>query len=155
MLCLAYYSCTDVFLEYYSIMYKNKNLSIALKETVARLKKEDTPYSWGHFGRCNCGHLAQTVTNRTSKEIHQSASYLGGDWGVRVEQFCPVSRYLIDDIIRQLLTLGLEHQDIAHLENLSDPKILTRSSINGKSLEKNSKSDAIAYLEAMIDYVDN
>ena len=132
-------------------MYKNQNLTLALKETVGRLKRTTTPYSWGHFGKCNCGHLAQTVTQKTSKEIHESASYLGGDWGVRAEEYCPVSRYLIDDIIRQLLILGLEQTDIVHLENLSDPKVISRIPGNKIKLERNSKEDAIAYMEALIE----
>lgn len=131
-------------------MYKNNNLTLALKETVERLKSAHTPYSWGHFGKCNCGHLAQTITQKTSKEIHESASYLGGDWGVRAEEYCPVSRYLIDDIIRQLLVLGLEQTDIVHLENLSDPKVIARIPGDRTRLERNSKEDAIAYMEAMI-----
>ena len=130
-------------------MFKNKKLENALNQTINRLKEDDTPYSWGHFGKCNCGHLAQTITNRSSSEIHASASYLGGDWGVRVEEYCPVSRFLIDDIIRQLLVLGLEQKDIVHLENLSDPEILKRVKGKPQSLERNSKEDAIAYLEAM------
>lgn len=131
-------------------MYKNDKLTSALKETVVRLKSSSTPYSWGHFGKCNCGHLAQTITQKSSKDIHESASYLGGDWGVRAEEYCPVSRYLIDDIIRQLLVLGLEQKDIVHLENLSDPDVIALIPGDRNRLERHSKQDAIAYMEAMI-----
>ena len=130
-------------------MHKNPKLKNAIESTIDRLKREDTPYSWGHFGKCNCGHLAQTITNNSAKEIHQSASLLGGDWGVRAEEYCPVSRYLIDDIIRQLLTIGLEQEDIIHLENLSDPKVLKLIPGSPKFLERHRKEDAIKYLTAL------
>jgi len=135
-------------------MHKNLKLKNAINQTVERLKNDSTPYQWGHFGQCNCGHLAQTITEKSSREIHQSASLKGGDWGVRAEEYCAVSRYLIDDIIRQLLTIGLEQEDIVHLENLSDPKILQYISGNPSHLERHSKEDAIKYLEAMSAFID-
>jgi len=131
-------------------MFNNSNLRNALDKTIIRLKNDKTKYQWGHFGQCNCGHLAQTVTKSSSKDIHKSASLLGGDWGVRMEEYCPVSRYLIDDVIRQLLSIGLEPRDISHLENLSDPKVLTQIPGSPSRLERNSKEDAIKYLEAML-----
>ena len=136
-------------------MHKNSELKKILQETSNRLKKDETPYSWGHFGKCNCGHLAQTVTKLTSKEIHESASFLGGDWGVRVEEYCPVSRFLIDDIIRKLLTLGLEHEDIIHLENLSDKNVLGKIPGQPTYLDRNSKEHAILYFDALIELIDD
>ena len=136
-------------------MHKNSELKKILQETSNRLKKDETPYSWGHFGKCNCGHLAQTVTKLSSKEIHESASFLGGDWGVRVEEYCPVSRFLIDDIIRKLLTLGLEHEDIIHLENLSDKNVLGKIPGHPTYLDRNSKEHAILYFDALIELMDD
>ena len=135
-------------------MHKNPKLKQAIDETITRLKSGDTPYSWGHFGRCNCGHIAQTITNKSDRDIHKSASLLGGDWGVRAEEYCPVSRYLIDDIIRQLLTIGLEQSDLVHLENLSDPKVLQKIPGKPSSLERHSKGDAIKYLIALSELCD-
>ena len=135
-------------------MHKNIELKNALNETVNRLKNSEAKYSWGHFGKCNCGHLAQTITQLSAREIHQSASFLGGDWGVRVEEYCPVSRFLIDDIIRKLLSIGLEQQDIVHLENLSDPNVLKRIPGSPKNLNRNSKEDAISYLEALANFIE-
>ena len=136
-------------------MHKNESLKNALHETIERLRNDKTRYQWGHFGQCNCGHLAQTVTKASAREIHQSASLLGGDWGVRIEEFCPVSRFLIDDIIRQLLTIGLEQEDIIHLENLSDPKVLKLIPGSPNYLERHSKDDAIKYLSAMIELIES
>ena len=98
--------------------------------------------------------MAQTITQNTARDIHRSASLRGGDWGVRAEEYCAVSRFLIDDIIRQLLTIGLEQRDIAHLENLSDPDILKLIPGEPTELERHSKKDAIKYLEAMSTYLD-
>ena len=136
-------------------MHNNPKLKEALNTTIRRLRKDKTPYQWGHFGQCNCGHLAQTISSNSARDIHKSASFLGGDWGVRIKEYCPVSRYLIDDIIRQLLTIGMEHQDIVHLENLSDPKVLAKIAGRPSRLERHSKTDALKYLEAMYELIES
>jgi hypothetical protein len=51
----------------------SKSLSEAL-EIVAERLSSGAPYQWGHMGQCNCGHVAQVLTNKTAREIHQSAS---------------------------------------------------------------------------------
>lgn len=42
--------------------FANPVLVLALRETAHRLR-EGAPYAWGHHGRCNCGHLAQKVSD--------------------------------------------------------------------------------------------
>ena len=49
-------------------------LVTVLRETADRLESGDA-YQWAHFGRCNCGHLVQTVTRLSPAEIHAVASY--------------------------------------------------------------------------------
>ncbi|MFO0555635.1 MAG: hypothetical protein U0271_45070 [Polyangiaceae bacterium] len=58
-----------------------RRLVAALRSTALRLRSPSVEYRWSHFGHCNCGHLAQTVTGKTAREIYQAAFSRGGDWG--------------------------------------------------------------------------
>lgn len=55
-------------------------LVLALRETARRLEAQTTPYRWAHFGQCNCGHLAQTLTGLASETLQRSAEQQRGDW---------------------------------------------------------------------------
>lgn len=52
----------------------------ALRETARRLQAETTPYKWAHFGQCNCGHLAQTLTGLSDVSLQHAAEKHRGDW---------------------------------------------------------------------------
>ena len=133
--------------------YPNKKLLNLLNKTISSLQNENEKYNWGHFGRCNCGYLAKELTNKSPKEIHEAALEKKGlDWGVRVENFCPVSGYLIDDIISDLFKVGLTPSDLVSLERLDNPKVL--EFLEGeKNLRKGSRKDAISYMKAFRNYV--
>jgi hypothetical protein len=60
----------------------------ALRDTAQRLATQ-APYQWGHMGSCNCGHLAQTITNLTKGEIHARAMQRYGDWERQLIDYCP------------------------------------------------------------------
>ena len=45
----------------------------ALRRTIDRLSG-DTTYWWGHMGMCNCGHLAQSITGLTEREMEVVAA---------------------------------------------------------------------------------
>lgn len=55
-------------------------LIVLLRETASRLQDEATAYKWAHFGQCNCGHLAQTVTQLPAHLLQQAAQKQPGDW---------------------------------------------------------------------------
>ncbi|WP_342039360.1 hypothetical protein [Pontibacter indicus] len=44
-------------------------LVAAIRQTADRLAK-GAIYQWGHMGSCNCGHLAQTITQLDKGHIH-------------------------------------------------------------------------------------
>jgi hypothetical protein len=114
----------------------------------------DDRYNWGHFGRCNCGFLAKEVTRKTSKEIHEAAlEKKGEDWGVRVDNFCPVSGFLIDDIISDLFSVGLSPKDIVSIEKLNDPLVLQFIPKEREPLRKGNRKDAITYMKAFRKYI--
>jgi len=52
----------------------------ALRETAARLEREETVYRWSQLAHCNCGHLTQTITGLSPGAIHEAAVKHRGDW---------------------------------------------------------------------------
>lgn len=96
---------------------------------------------------CNCGQLAQTITKRSKREIHEAALALGGEWRDRARDYCPTSGYPIDHIIRELLDYGLDPSDLADLEHLSDERVLAGLPAP-RELHRNDRDDVVEYLEA-------
>lgn len=122
-----------------------KRLIQALRVTALRLKQDDH-YQWGHFGACNCGHLAQTLTLKTKAEIHQAALRKSGDWGEISEEYCPSSGLEIDWIISEMLKAGLNLDDIEHLEDLSNANVLQRLTDGRRYLHRNEPADVATYM---------
>lgn len=122
-----------------------------LRRTAARLESDVTVHRWSHFGLCNCGHLAQTVTRRTAKEIQDALFVLPGDWGEKAFDTCPTSGLPMDHIFDEMFALGLERADFGHLERLSDPAVLRRVE---RPLSHTERGDAIAYLRAWADLLE-
>ena len=135
--------------------YPNNKLVNLLSKTIDDLENLDEKFNWGHFGRCNCGYLAKNATTYTPSEIHQAAlEKKGEDWGVRVENYCDVSNYLIDDIIRDLFQFGLSPRDLVSIERLDDPKVL--NFVEGrKDLHKGQREDSIEYFKAFKRYIES
>jgi hypothetical protein len=126
----------------------SQHLIEALIETAARLEG-GAVYSWGHLGSCNCGHLTQTLTGLTPDEIHRDALQRGGDWGDVSDGYCPTSGLAVDTLISGLLQQGLHLEDIEHLEELDDPKVLRRLPAGlPRYLERNNREHASAYFRA-------
>jgi hypothetical protein len=131
----------------------NAILIEAIRNTVRRLEKS-TSYQWGHMGSCNCGHLAQELTRLSKKEIHSRAMQKHGDWTEQLNDYCPASGLLMDDLITHMLSFGLDTADLQHLETLSDPLILRRVPGYEKGLAHNLKQDVIRYMKAWINLLE-
>lgn len=128
-----------------------RHLQSALYETAARLKG-GAAYRWTHQGMCNCGHLAQTVTNKSAAEIHRVALEKAGEWADHAVDYCADSQFPIDHIIEALTTIGLSPEDIVHLEHLSDPRVVRAT---GRAyLDKKSRDDVVLYLETWASQAD-
>jgi hypothetical protein len=132
--------------------YANPRLIRALLVTAARLR-DGARYQWGHHGQCNCGQLAQTVTQRSGKDIHAAALARGGEWRDRARDYCPTSAMPIDGIVRELLAVGLGPADLGDLEYLANDAVLRRiaereSGGEARELRRNEREDVITYLEA-------
>jgi len=126
----------------------------ALRKTISNLV-HGSSYQWGHMGSCNCGNLAQVITNLDKAEIHKSAMRRHGDWNEQLIDYCPTSGLPIDHIIDEMLVFGFTREDLAHLEKLSDPKILKFLPNDKKYLQQNSKIDVVMYLKTWINVLEN
>lgn len=122
-------------------------LIAALRRTAERLKNEPS-YQWGHMGACNCGILAQELTQRSKAEIHAYAMRGHGDWSEQAEAFCPTSQMPMDLLISELISSGLSLEDLISLERLKDRQVLSRIQIEKRAvLSHNNPQDVALYLE--------
>jgi myosin heavy subunit len=126
----------------------------ALRTTISNLEK-GASYQWGHMGSCNCGNLAQVITNKNKAEIHQSAMRRHGDWNEQLFDYCPTSGLPIDHIIDEMIAFGFTKQDLAHLEKLSNPLVLQNLPLEKRYLKHNIKTDVILYLKTWASYLEN
>ena len=118
----------------------------AINNTIARLRA-GADYQWTHMGRCNCGHLAQSITNFSQEELHKLALQKAGDWGQKAIDYCPDSGFPIDHIISVMVDIGLNTDDLYSLERLSSPRILKRLPAGRRYLQHNSRDDLLLYLK--------
>jgi len=127
----------------------------ALRNTAQRLATQ-APYQWGHMGSCNCGHLAQTITNLTKGEIHARAMQRYGDWERQLIDYCPTSGLPIDTTIDEMLALGFTRTDLTHLERLSDPTIRAAIPFERRdALRHNQRDDVVLYLRTWATLLEN
>ncbi|MEZ4859911.1 MAG: hypothetical protein R3C14_01320 [Caldilineaceae bacterium] len=122
----------------------------ALRATAARLA-DGAQYEWGHMGRCNCGHLVQTLTNMSSYEIVQSTDFVLGEWSEHARDYCEGTGHKMDDIFLTLQQVGFDYWDVIHLENLSDQRVLQRLQPQMRYPRRNCVTDVICYIETMAD----
>jgi hypothetical protein len=139
------------------IMMTRTNLPLikAFRKTIHKLKN-GASYQWGHMGACNCGNLAQEITQLSKGEIHQYAMQRHGDWYDQILEYCPSSGYPIDLMITKMLEAGLSLEDLQHLERLTDPKILRKIPKSRRDkMAKNNLEDVILYLETWLSLMED
>jgi hypothetical protein len=123
----------------------NAALIQAIRRTAEKLKKGND-YMWGHMGSCNCGNLAQEITQLTRADIHAYAMRGHGDWADQINDFCPTSGMPMDLLISEMLSAGLDREDLVHLERLSDQEVLRRLPLPERDLRHNYREDVVKYL---------
>ena len=126
--------------------YASHALIDALRATAAKLASSETEYRWTHMGACNCGHLAQHVTRLSASDLRRMSQYKAGEWADQALEYCKTSDLPIDDVIGELLEIGLEPRDIGHLERLSDKRVLRRLAPGSRHLDFRARADVITYL---------
>lgn len=125
-----------------------------LLETAERLEG-GAAYQWAHFGRCNCGHLVQTVTRMSPAEIHAASSPEMLEWSEIPEDYCAGTGLKLEYVLDRLRELGLDRTDLKHLEDLSDPRVLAALPGGHRWLERNKREDTVAYFRALADVLEN
>jgi hypothetical protein len=131
---------------------KSPELITALRKTADKLAG-GARYEWGHMGRCNCGHLVQTLTDMTDIEIAQSVDYQLDEWTEHAKDYCAGSGAKVQDLFDTLQKFGLSPADMRHLEHLSDKRIVNR--IGRKdTLRKNLVEDVTLYMTTMADILE-
>ena len=158
-------------------------LIVALRQTAARLARVETTYQWASFAHCNCGHLAQTITGLDPADIQRRAMRREGDWGsqarkvlpLRFPEFdygdrppldegawepenvgtCQVTGTPLDDVLGEMYALGLEPDDVGHLERLSDPAVRRRLGNHTGYFPHHLRENVVAYLEAWADLLED
>jgi len=125
----------------------NIKLIDVLRKTANRLNR-GAVYNWCHMGRCNCGHLAQTITNFSAAEIHEMALMKAGDWSKQSVEHCTSTGYTLDHIIQIMLDLGLTRQDIVHIEHLSDQRVLHKIDQHTRmNMSHKNRDDVVLYMK--------
>ncbi len=117
----------------------------ALRNAAKKIEASNQ-YQWGHMGLCNCGFLAQEITNLRKEEIHTRAMQRLGDWNEQLNDYCPTSGLPMDDLISEMLTFGFDSDDLKHLERLSDSEVLSALPLAERNLKQNIKADVVTYL---------
>ena len=128
--------------------YKLKMVEI-LKQTADRLKCETIRYQWGHMGQCNVGHLVQTMTGMEDVDIVKSIDFEMNEWSEHAQTYCSHTGHKVDDIFETMRKYGFSSDDVIHLENLSDKKVLGNLPGGFRYLRRNDKKDVIAYLSSL------
>ena len=124
-----------------------------LRETAERIEA-GADYQWSHFGKCNCGHLAQTATRLSAVQIHRNAFCRFAEWSEVPDDFCPQTGALIDRVVDTLFELGLNANDLRHLEDLTDGEVLRNLPGGFRYLERNLRQDAIAYMRSWANLIE-
>lgn len=124
----------------------------ALRATATRLAT-GAPYRWSHFGQCNCGNLAQTITRLSPAELQRAAFVGSGDWGEQAREYCPTSGYPLDYVFEALFAMGVEPQDVQRLERLTDARVLRRLGVS--QLQHNRRDDVVRYMRAWADLLED
>lgn len=137
-----------------------RSLIEALRVTSARLRL-GAAHQWGHFGACNCGHLAQTLTGRRAADIHRAAIERAAsfrtpvdDWTEAAVEYCPLSGLPLDDVIEEMLAAGVTTRQLQHLETLTDPAVVRRIPFEQRHLRRNRREDVVLYLETWADLLE-
>lgn len=127
--------------------YVTRDTIKALLNTAAALENSGD-YQWGHMGSCNCGFLAREIVRLDKSAIHRAAMQRYGNWSEQLNDYCPASGLLMDDLISAMLAAGFDIDDLKQLETLSNTEVLRSLPAGQRFLRHNVKPDVIVYLRA-------
>ena len=131
----------------------NPELINALRETADRLDK-GAHYEWGHMGRCNCGHLVQTLTAMSDYGIVKTIDFQLAEWSEHAQDYCAGTGHKVDDLFLTLQNVGFSYEDVIHLENLSDKRVLNRLTGGRRYLRRNNVEDVKTYISTLAELLE-
>jgi hypothetical protein len=124
-----------------------------LRKTADRLDS-GVRYEWGHMGRCNCGHLVQTITQMTDRQIAASVDHQLDEWSEHAKDYCAQTGSKVDDLFVALSEVGFHHRDVIALEYLSDPRVLASLRPDRQKLRRNHAPDVSLYMKTLADILE-
>jgi hypothetical protein len=101
------------------------------------------------MGRCNCGHLVQTLTDMTDYDIVQAVDFKLDEWTEHAKDYCAGTGHRVDDLFETLVQVGFTHEDVRHLEYLSDRRVLQHLEGGFRYLRKNQVEDVTLYMNTL------
>jgi hypothetical protein len=126
-------------------------LQHVLRATADRLEA-GADYAWTHMGACNCGHVAQTLTGLSAVELRRISQEKPGEWAEQAREHCPTSGHPMDELLSMMVDLGMTLDQVAHLEKLSDPAVLTELAdhhgIRRVDINHKNRAHVVAYMRA-------
>lgn len=131
----------------------NPELVKALRDTAEKLRT-GIKYEWGHMGRCNCGHLVQTITKLNDKEIVKAVDNQLDEWSEHANDYCNGTGGSVEQLFLSLKSIGFGHKDFIHLEHLSDQKVLSKLAERGRKLRRNNPDHVSLYMNTMADLLE-
>lgn len=134
-------------------MNDKQNLPQLLRKTADRLD-QGARYEWGHMGRCNCGHLVQTLTDMTDREISKAVEHKLDEWSEHAQTYCEQTGSPVDDLFRTLEEVGFSHKDVIALEYLTDSRVLKLLGPKGQQLRRNFAPDVSLYMRTLAQVVE-
>ena len=125
--------------------FASETLIDILNETANRLEN-GAEYAWGNHGACNCGNLLQVACSISKTDIMRLAQTGSGEWTEIAEEYCGATNLPLDELVGQLIELGLTPTDIHNIEYLEDKEVLKSLPGGFRWLQRNIREDVIIYL---------
>lgn len=132
---------------------KTRSLPNLLRTTATRLE-EGAQYEWGHMGRCNCGHLVQTLTSLDSRQIAEKVNHQLDEWTEHAQTYCQQTGSPVDEIFEELAKVGFSHKDVMALEHLNDSRVLKHLGNKGVKLRRNQRQDVSLYMRTLAEVIE-
>ena len=130
-----------------------KELVKALRASAAGISAGHQ-YEWGHVGRCNCGHLVQHVSGRTSSEIIKTFGPQLDEWTEHANDYCGITGLPVQELFDDLESVGFFPDDVRNLEYLKDSQVLNRLPAEKRYLKHNDKEDVALYMNTMAELLE-
>lgn len=130
-----------------------RQLVEALRKSADRIQSGGA-YEWGHVGRCNCGHLVQSVTGKSSSEIIKIFGPDLDEWTEHANDYCGLTGLPVDNMLDELAAIGFDPEDVRNLEYLRDPAVLDHVRNKKHHLRHNDRDDVALYMNAMAEMLD-